>query len=247
MNNQTIVAISYTKLRTAFGMVGIEIDSQKKIAYVRLAKLWKRENMNNIPYAIKEINSKVKWDMTFADQLVGQHLIRAMEHSLGFEIQTITTQKNLKDPEDIELIKVMDMTEMTQLTLSLKQDHKIQYPKEPTKDMEDLMKQTAMFSEHSSEQGTISYYAPGDELDCLIKALMICLFTGRISLQYGNNTPIIRRGTPQKQTASDSFDELFDALGGGAGISDGSNLSVAHLNRTNKFKIIERTKKRYDF
>jgi len=244
MNNQSIVAISYTKLRTAFGMVGIEVDSEKKIAYVRLTKLWKRENMNSIPQTLKDINSKVQWDMTFADQLVGQHLIRAMEHSLGFEVQTITTQKNLKDPENIELIKVMDMTEMTQLTLSLKQDHKIQFPPKPTEDMEELMKQTAMFTEHSSEQGTIAYYAPGDELDCLIKALMICLFAGRIQLQHGDNTPIIRRGTPQQQTAEDSFEEFFDSAMGG---SDSSDLSVAHLNRTNKFKIFERTRKRYDF
>lgn len=242
MNNHTIVALSYTKLRTAFGMVGIEVDSQKKTAYVRLAKLWKREDMNAIPSTIKEINSKVKWDMTFADQLIGQHLIRSVEHSLGFEVQTITTQKNLKDPEDIELIKTMDMTEMTQLTLSLKQDHKIQYPKNPTADMEDLIKQTAMFSEHSSEQGTIAYFAPGDELDCLIKALMICLFAARISLQHGDNTPSIRVGTPTAQTAATSFDEYFThALGS----SDGSDMAVSHLNRIDKFKLIERTKKQW--
>ena len=109
-----------------------------------------------------------------------------------------------------------------------------------------IMKQTAMFTEHSSEQGTMAYYAPGDELDCLIKALMICLFAGRISLQYGNNTPIIRRGgTPQEQTAAESFDEFFEGAMGGS--ADGSDLSVAHLNRTNKFKIIERTRKRYNF
>lgn len=243
MITQSIVALSYTKLRTAFGMVGIEVDSQKKIAYVRLAKIWKRENMNSIPGTIKDINSKVKWDMTFADQLIGQHLIRSMEHSLGFEVQTITTQKNLKDPENIELIKVMDMTEMTQLTLSLKQDHKIQFPQKPTEDMEDLIKQTAMFSEHSSEQGTIAYYAPGDELDCLIKALMICLFAARLQLQHGNNTPIIRVGIPTPKSAEDSFEEFFDRVMGGS--SDGSDLSVAHLNRVNKFKIIERTKKRW--
>ncbi len=121
MTLQTIVALSYTKLRTAFGLVGIEVDSEKKLAYVRLAKMWKRTDMNDIAPQIKEINDKVKWQMTFADQLIGQHLIRKIENALGFEVQTITTMKNLKDPEYIELIKVMDMTEMTQLTLSLKQ------------------------------------------------------------------------------------------------------------------------------
>ena len=139
---QTIIALSYTKLRTAFGMVGIEVDDKTQLAYVRLAKIWKRTNMNDIPLQIKEINKQIKWDLTFADQLVGQHLIRKIEHALGFEVQTITTMKNLKDPEDIELIKVMDMMEMSQLTLSLKQDHQIQFPKKNhTKDMLDLIKQ----------------------------------------------------------------------------------------------------------
>jgi len=243
MTIQTIVAISYTKLRTAFGLVGIEVDDQKQLAYVRLAKIWKRTDMNSIAPQLKEINSKVKWQMTFADQLVGQHLIRKIEHSLGFEVQTITTMKNLKDPEDIELIKVMDMTEMTQLTLSLKQGHQIQFPpKNPSKDMQDVMKQIEMFTEHTTESGTVAYYAPGEEMDCLTKALMITLFAARTSLQQGNNIPIIRRGTPATVTADQSFDLLFaDVLGD----SGGDGLSMHSLNRKDKFKIFKRTQRKW--
>ena len=132
-----------------FGMVGIEIDPSKKTAYVRLAKQWPRSKMNEIPDDVKEVYDKVKWHNTIADQMIGQHLIRSIENKLQFEVQTITTQKNLKDPEDIELVKVMDVTEMTQLTLSLKQNHSIQFPpKNQTKDMLDLIKQTEMFTEH---------------------------------------------------------------------------------------------------
>lgn len=241
MKNQTIVALSYTKQRTMFGMVGIEIDPTKRIAYVRLAKQWRRDDMNRIPNDIKQIYSKVKWHSTFADQLVGQHLLRSVESALQTEVYTITTQKNLKDPEDIEKIKVMDMTEMTQLTLSLKQEHKIQFPpKNPSDDMIQLIKQMEMFTEHVTEQGTISYFAPGDEIDCLPRALMICCFVGRMSLQHGEMPMIIKRGgTNLTPNTHDDLDQwLNDAFGG----SD--SLSEYNMNRTSRKRLYE-TKKMF--
>jgi len=233
MKNQLIVALSYTKQRTMFGMVGIEIDPAKKIAYVRLAKQWKRENMNSIPKEIEQIYSKVKWDMTFADQLVGQHLIRSIEQALKFEVATITTQKNLKDPENIELIKVMDITEMTQLTLSLKQEHKIQFPpKNLSDDMLQLIKQMEMFTEHITEAGTIAYYAPGEELDCLPRALMICCFVGRMSLQHGELPMIIVQGTPEPKTPDQSFDETLEKM-----LGENYSLSAGDLSHVNRNKL----------
>ena len=100
---------------------------------------------------------------------------------------------------------------MTQLTLSLKQDHKIQYhPSDKmVKDEKALVKQMETFAEHVTESGTVSYYAPSEELDCLPKALMICLFVARASLQHGGVPMIIVHGTPKPQTPDDSFDEFF--------------------------------------
>ena len=86
MSNQLIIALSYTKQRTMFGMAGIEIDSREKTAYVRLAKQWKRDDMNKIPVQAKEIYDKVKWHLTYADQQIGQHMIRSIEMALGFEV-----------------------------------------------------------------------------------------------------------------------------------------------------------------
>ena len=238
---QTIVALAYSKQRNMFGLVGIEIDEKKKIAYVRLAKQWKRDDMNEIPLEMKELYEKVKWQLTYADQQVGQHIIRSVEKALSFQVMTITTQKNLKDPEDIELIKVMDMTEMVQLTLSIKQEHRIQFPKKnPTNDMLDLIKQMEMFTEHVTEQGTVSYYAPGEELDCLPRALMICCFVGRMALQEGMNPDVIMQGHSKPITADESFDNMFkDVLG------DDADLSVGHLNRMSKTKIFNKTKRNW--
>jgi len=213
MKNDTIVAFSHSKHRNAFGMIGIELDEKNKTAYVRLAKQWSRDDLNQIPIDVKELHTKIKWTDTFADQLIGQSLIRNIEYQVGFIMHTITTQKNLKDPEDIEKIKVMDQTEMTQLLLSLKQDHKIQFPSNPTDTMQKLISQVEMFTEHTTESGTISYYAPGDELDNLTRALMICCFAGRHYLQHGVMPMIVQKGvTPEKPKHPSYEEELLGEL-----------------------------------
>lgn len=213
MKNDTIVAFSHSKHRNQFGMVGIELDEKKKTAYVRLAKQWSRDDLNKIPADVKALHVKIKWTDTFADQLIGQSLIRNIEHDVGFVMHTITTQKNLKDPDDIEKIKVMDQTEMTQLLLSLKQAHKIQFPTNPTDTMKKLISQIEMFTEHTTESGNITYYAPGEELDNLTRALMICCFAGRHHLQHGVMPMIIQRGvTPEKSKHPSYEEELLGEL-----------------------------------
>lgn len=231
---ETTVALSYTKQRTMFGAVGIEVNPQEQVAYVRLAKQWKRDDMNVIPGQLKELYDKIKWDNTFTDQQIGQHMIRSIQNSLQFQIHTITTQKNLKDPEDIEKIKVMDMTEMVQFTLGMKQMHKIQFPEDHyTKDMEALMKQMEMFQENVTEAGTIGYYAPGDELDSLPKALMICLFGNRHQLSDPEPDIIIKHGTEPQKTVQQSEDEFLEQV---LGVDSGS-LSSHHLNGMSRDKL----------
>ena len=240
--NELLVAISYTKQRTNFGMVGIEIDKRERKAYVRLAKQWSRKKMNSIPGDIKELHSRVKWHNTIADQQVGQHLIKSIEIALKNQIQVITTQKNLKDPENIEKLKVMDITEMTQLTLSLKQDHRIQFPKKNhSEDMIDLMKQMEMFTEHVTESGTVAYYAPGEELDSLPRALMMCCFAARNSLEHGYQPMIIKQGIPVEMTPEQSFDSFFSKELG----NDYDGMDERMLNTRNKFNIFDRTKRKW--
>ena len=45
--------------------------------------------------------------------------------------------------------------------------------------MQELEHQVALFSEHTTEAGMVNYYAPGDELDNLTKALIIACFAAR--------------------------------------------------------------------
>lgn len=212
MKNETIVAFAPTKRRSHFGMVGIEIDPNIPIAYIRLAKIWKREEMNQIAPATKQMYSKIKWSATYAEQTVGEHLLKAIEMETGINVFPITTQKNLKEPSDIEKIGIMDQIEMTQLLLSLKQDHKLQYPPKPTGDMEKLIAETEMFTENITEQGTVSYYAPGNETDGLIKALMICCFAGRNSLQELSDEIIVVQGSSSSQKAVKIVDDMNKTL-----------------------------------
>lgn len=199
---QTIVAFAPTKKRTHFSMVGIEIDPNSKTAYVRLAKIWPRSKMNDIAAEVKQLYDKIQWEITYAEQTFGQSILRDIQTRGHFLIFPITTQKNLKDPENIDKIAIMDQIEMTQFLLSLKQDHKIQFPpvnpKHPrTKDMESLIKETEMFTEIITEQGSASYFAPGDELDGSIKALMIACFGGKSALQDILDEIIIVQGSTQ--------------------------------------------------
>ena len=99
-----------------------------------------------------------------------------------------------------------------------------------------------MFTEHTTESGTVAYYAPGEEMDCLTKALMICLFAGRISLQQGNSDPVIRRGPATPLTADESFNLVFADVLGDA--SDGG-LSPQSTNRTNKSRLFKRTQRQW--
>lgn len=193
-------------------MVGIEINLETHIVYVRLAKQWKREDMDKIPGDVKELYNKIKWNTTYADQLVGQHLLKGIEFESDIAIFAINIQKNIKEPEEEEGIKRMDLIETTQFLLSLKQIHKIQFPRKPTKDMLRLIQQTEMFSEIITEQGAVNYYAPGDELDGLIKSLMICCFGGRPFIEKTEIPFMIVYGQDKPQDLTHDMQETVEKL-----------------------------------
>lgn len=172
-------AISHSKHRNMFGLIGIEADSEKKEIDVRLARQWPRDTLNTIPAEIKKIHNKIVWDTTYTDQLVGEHLIQSLKRDYNLNVQVINTQKNLKDPDDIEKVKTMDKVEMVQWMLTIFQNNQINFPGNKSRHMNDLISQITLFTEHKTESGNIDYFAPGDEYDNLTKALMIACFSVR--------------------------------------------------------------------
>ena len=189
--NPTLAAIAHSKFRNAIGLVGIEIDSKQNKIRVRLAKQWSRDKLNIIPDEIGELYKKIKWGNTYIDQQTGQHLIQSLKQKEERPLRIIHTQKNLKDADEIERIKIMDKIEMAQFMLELRQNHVIEFPEKPSKDMTELEEQVALYMEHKTEAGTIDYYAPGEELDSLIKGLLIACFAARKILSGNDGIPVM--------------------------------------------------------
>ena len=108
-------------------MVGIQVDAKKNMAYVRMAKQWPRKRLTILPADLKPKYQMVKWHKTLADHNIGLHLLRDLESKLQLRIHTNTTQKHLNDAHNIDRLRTMERPEMVQLTLSLRQDRKIQW------------------------------------------------------------------------------------------------------------------------
>jgi len=200
-----LAAIAHSKHRNAIGLVGVEVDSELKKVYVKLARQWSRDKINEIPYEISKLFEKIRWGNTFIDQLTGQHFIQDLKRIHHMPIQIINTQKNLKDPDEIERVKTMDKIEMTQFMLTLRQNHQVEFPEKPSKTMKELEEQMALYSEHKTEAGNVDYYAPGDELDNLTKALLIDCFVARKYLRIGIGSYV---GSQIPEPDSDSFDQI---------------------------------------
>lgn len=189
MLKEKIAALSYSKFRDQFGLVVIEADATEQIARVGLAVYWDRKKINFIPKKINSLHKKINWDSTYIDQKVGEHIIDELKNSLS--IHVINTKKDLLDPENIHKLETMDMTEIVQFTYGLKLEHRIKFPEKPTKNMQELERQVSMFTENKTEQGTITYYATGDEHDSLVRALLMCIFAARDYLTEKEYEPIV--------------------------------------------------------
>jgi len=184
--NIKLAATAHSKHRNAIGLVGVEIDPKLKKVYVKLARQWSRSMISEIPNEISKLYIKVKWGDTYIDQQTGQHFISDLKRIHHIPLKIISTQKNLKDPDEIERIKIMDKIEMTQFMLSLRQNHQVEFPANPSDTMQELESQMPLYSEHKTEAGNVDYYAPGDEKDNLTKALLICCFAARKYLVFGD-------------------------------------------------------------
>ena len=98
-------------------------------------------------------------------------------------IRVIFIKKKVADVSEIRRVKSLDLIEMVQFMLQLKQNHQIQFVGAPSKTMIELEEQIALYAEKTTEAGGVDYYAPGDELDDLTKALMLALFAARPFMQ----------------------------------------------------------------
>ena len=205
-NRYRCVAITHSKYRDAFGFVGVEVREGK--LYVGYARQWKRKYLSQMAPDVSRYHKRFQWDVAYIDQLTGEHVIQSMrkDHKLNFRV--ITTQKNLKDPDGINRARVMDKIEMVQWMVQAKDLGLILFPVHPGHSMGELESQMEIFSEHKTEAGNVDYFAPGDEYDNLIKALMIACFAARKYMNTGNMRVIMGKKFASIHENEDSLSAL---------------------------------------
>ncbi len=177
-----LAGLAHSKLRNAIGFVGIEANPMEGTINVKLAKHWDRKDINSVAPDVAEMYNKFNWTNTIVDLAVGEGLLATMRRK-SIPMRVIFIKNKVTDVTEIRRVKQMDLIDMVQYMLQLKLAHKIKFPIKPTPSMQVLEDQTALYAEHSTEAGGIKYYAPGDEMDDLIKALITVSFACRPFLQ----------------------------------------------------------------
>ena len=202
------VALAQSKHRDHFALMGIEVRESEKKVDIALAKGWERHEISQIVPDVKRLLYQIGWRETWVDQSFGEHLIMDMRQE-GMHINVINTQKEMRDPSGINNRRVMDRIEMVQWMYEMKINHKISFPtiiKGRTTTMSEVEHQLSTFSEHKTESGNIDYYAPGDEQDDFIRALMILCFSVR-RLFLGNTK---RYSSTIKIAKQPEFESILD-------------------------------------
>jgi len=174
-----LVGIAHSKLRNSIGAVGIEVDPVKQEVLVKMARHWDRSHINDVAPGISHMYSQFEWSNTIIDVSVGEHIIQALRRIAKIPIRVIFIKKKITDTSEIRRVKILDLTEMVQFMLQQKLIHKIKFPKNPSPQLKELENQIALYAEKTTEAGGVNYFAPGDELDDLTKALMISVFAAR--------------------------------------------------------------------
>ncbi len=179
-------AIHSGKHRKSYSFVGIEFDQKKDKIFVKMAKRWIGREFTKSINDITSMFLRFKLIEIVVDQNnMGEHNIQKLKQKHNIPISVINTQKNLKDPQDVRTAKTMDKIEMVDWFVNAKEEHKIIFQKN-TKDtqMLELEKQVSIFAEKMTESGTVDYYAPGEEYDDMVLALILACFKGRTWLGW---------------------------------------------------------------
>ena len=174
-----IAAIHSGKHRNHFTIVGIEVSLESKKIYVKYVKRWKGRSFIKPGKEIPLIYLQHKIKHIFVDQNnIGEHIIRKLKDD-NVTLKVITTSKILKDPKKIIKAKTMDKTEMVSWFVNSKELHQIIFPEKRNSNVMELERQLSIFSEHKTESGNIDYFAPGEENDDMILALILACFGAR--------------------------------------------------------------------
>ncbi len=178
------------KMRDSFGYIVTDVDPVKNEIKIRKVKRWLGRSYKKVVQYIADDYEKNKLDYLVIERNnTGEVVIEEFRLQYKIPAIPIVTSQNLKTQDKINDVKVMDKNEMVKYYLQLKQAYKVKFPnkfkdEEDKENFEELKRQIAIFAEHRTESGkSFSYYAPGEEHDDLVMALLINLHLARYFLR----------------------------------------------------------------
>lgn len=233
MTLHQIFGYGIDKNKKNYGFVGIEIDSDNKTISVRISKMWSREDIATIPGEVKRIFSLSGFprsnDGSYADPQMSIDLIRDLEGAIQQQVITLPFTNNVFDFEKLDQQKKLDIPAAVQLLYDLLKQDRVFFPKKPNPGIDELTRQIGIFNESITEHGTAFYGSVGEELDCNVRALLICLSAGRHLLSAQEVKPSFRY-IAKPETFNESFEKFTDGIFDG----DSGDLSPSHMNRMNR-------------
>ncbi len=211
-----IAALDPGKMKDSFGFVVIRVDEDS--ITVRAAREWKGRDYADVERTVAKYHLKHNFDHIVVEQnSIGVHVVEVLIRQYNLPIVAVTTSKNLKDNKKIMSAKVMDKNMMANYIATLMKntdedgdpDPILKFPINGSRDMKELERQVAIFAEHRTESGDVSYHASGQEHDDLAMALMLAVHIGRYYIRKEEDTEI---HVATKNISEDSYD---DGLGTG--------------------------------
>ncbi len=174
-----IAGIDSGKQRDSFAFVGIEVKDNN--IYVLGVKTWLGRKYIEVENLISGIHRKQPFDFYCVEiNNTGEHVYEELKyrHKIPNVIPTFTTRE-VKDQSKINSGRVMPKNQMVVWMARMFQQNRIRFPSGTNKHIEELKRQIAIFSEHVTEAGNVSYYAEGTEHDDTVMGLMLACFIGR--------------------------------------------------------------------
>ncbi len=180
------------KMRDSFGYLVGDVDLKKREVQLRKARRWLGRSYKKVVQYIADDYVKNKLDhLVIERNNTGEAVIEEFRMQYKIPAIPVVTSKNLKNQEKINSAKVMDKNEMVKYYNRLKKDFRVKFPgtfhnPENEECFAELKRQVAIFAEHRTESGQFSYYAPGQEHDDMVMALLLLLHLARYYLREKN-------------------------------------------------------------
>ena len=160
------VAIAYSKWHDEVGLVALRVE--EKTIQVRAAKVWNKKQINSVSTDVINFCNKFNLNTISVDLEIGHAIIDKLRQNITTHKVHLGKKTNFEDDED-----VLDKIEVADWLISLRQNLQLLFPKNPSDGVQELERQLELYAITRTESGRLDMYAPSDEKDSLVRALLI--------------------------------------------------------------------------